>query len=247
MFSRFPTYSLKRPVKDNIAFTLLEAMVAVMIFGILMLAVGSLWSVCWKATERISQRDTGGGRIHLVLQRLERAVENSVFHKEPRSLYAWESGGRRGGFPESDLLSFVTVLAPDADADLAERSAPERIQVGLQNGPSGKKQLVARAAPFTMKEDDWQRETVLLDNVKSFQVRFWDGDRKDWVWNWSDGEHPPIAVQFVIEALGDAKTGGEVWKREGTARIFPSLDPTRVGVEGTTVTNLQTGEITHAQ
>jgi type II secretory pathway component PulJ len=225
------------------AFTLLEAVVSVMIFGLLMVAVGSVWTVCWRATERIANRDTQDARMSLVLRRFEKAVEGAVFHKEPKSLYAWKSSEGRVAFSESDRVSFVTSLAPDANAESAEWGALERIRVGLRDDKGGKKQLIAQAAPFTMKEDDWQRETVLLENVAAFRVRFWDGERKDWAGSWSSEERPPVAVQFVIELVGETRSSSDVWQSAVTARVFPSMDPSQTVASGTTVTNLTQREV----
>jgi type II secretion system protein J len=236
-----PALEMEKPRRG--AFTLLEAVVSVMIFGLLMVAVGSVWTVCWRATERIANRDTQDARMNLVLRRLEKAVEGAVFHKEPKSLYAWKSSEGRIALSESDRLSFVTALAPDADAELAERGALERIQVGLRDDKSGKKQLVALAAPFTMKEDDWQHETVLLENVTAFRVRFWDSERRDWVGSWVNEERSPVAVQLVVELQGETRSGTDIWRSAVTARVHPSMDPLQTVAAGATATNLTEREV----
>ena len=187
-------------------FTLLEAMLAVFIFSLLMVAVGSVWTVSWKALMKIEEGSYSDNSADYVLRRLSEAVEASVFHTKPGTLYVWK--GEKGLSSDSHRLSFVTSLAPDVGEAYLEFSPLERIQIEVRS-EGGKQQLIMSAAPFTMEEDDWQRETVLMEDVDSFQVRFWDKVRKDWVDEWKNGAAAPEAVQMSIKIKGESDSSDE--------------------------------------
>jgi len=185
------------------AFTLLEAMLAVAIFALLMICVASIWMVSWRAAERVMGDQGDASRADFVLKRLGESVEAAVWHKEPKGLYTWGIQDDHSGENEGDRISFVTSLAPDAAA-LSSNGAPlERIQLEVRNAEGGKRQLVLLASPFTMEENDWQREVVLLGNVQSFRVQFWNDDRSEWVDGWSDEDHAPSAVRMAISVPGE--------------------------------------------
>ncbi|MDD2708244.1 MAG: prepilin-type N-terminal cleavage/methylation domain-containing protein [Verrucomicrobiae bacterium] len=209
-------------------FTLLEVVVSVSVFCLLMLAVASVWTVSWRATERIARRDATGGNPQVVLDRLEEAVEAAVFHRQPKSLYAWQG---KNGRNEADEISFVTTLAPDAAAASAWDGAPERLEVKWRAVKSGMGELVMSAGPFTLEE--WDREVVLLENVAAFRVRYWNKARQDWVDRWEDEDKAPAAVWFGLamkgEPVASRRTG---WAHERLA--LPRLGYGSLGKSGET-------------
>ncbi len=216
---------MKRSFKilSRSGFTLLEAIVSVVLFGLLILAVASMWDVCWRATEQITRGGGAKKQPDVVLERLREAVEASVFHAQPQSLYAWHGTDDRSGAEEADRVSFVTTLPLDA-AELSSEFAPlERMMVSVRQESNGKRSLVMQVGPFTMNEDDWQRETVLLANVAAFRVRYWDEDRKDWVDGWNNEDHAPAAVQFGIVLAGEPSgLDFERWAHRSVVRVYPS-------------------------
>lgn len=206
------------------AFTLLEAMVSIAIFVLLMSAVASLWIVCYKATERVARGGYSDELPNLVVKRLKEAVESSIFHKQPKGLYAWRGRDDFGAGEEGDSISFVTSLPPDVAESSAESAPLERIMIIVRRSSNGVSQLVLLAAPFTMNEEDWQRETVLLEDISAFRVRYWDGNNKNWREGWTEEEYAPTSVQIGILMKGD-QPGSSEWKYHCTVSIDESLDP----------------------
>ncbi len=187
--------------RRDFAFTLLEAIVSILIFSLLMIAVGALWNVSWRAAERIARGSAGEQGAALVLRRLAQSVEASVFREKPVALYA--GSGEDGGGGGMDRISFVTSMAPDVAEPSGETAPLERVSLQSQSGEKSSHQLVMLAGPLTMEERDWQRKTVLLDNLVAFRLRYWSEERKDWVAGWRDENHAPKAVQISFALKGE--------------------------------------------
>ncbi len=212
-------------IKRNFkSFTLLEAVVSVLIFGLLMAAVASLWVACWKASERVAKGGYEENAPELILKRLGESVEASIFHIQPQTLYAWKGVDEGGGGGEADSVSFITALSPDVGESSIQFSPLERVMITAQQGDHGKHELVVLAAPLTMEEDDWQRKTVLLDEIEAFRVRYWDHDRGEWVDGWEEENRAPQAVQMGIVFKGE-KTGMDIteWQHYWTAFVHPPI------------------------
>jgi hypothetical protein len=209
---------------EHHAFTLLEAVASVAIFCLLMVGVAALWHVCWSATEKINN-SASQNLPELVLKRVGDAIEASVFHKKPKSLYSWNAENTRGGSSESDQVSFVTSFAPDATEGSPEYAPLERVLIRARDNDRGTQELVMFAAPFTMEKDDWQRETVLLQDVAAFRVRYRAAKNKEWLDRWSDENHAPSGVEFSIALKGEeAKRVDESWSHACTVKVNPTIE-----------------------
>jgi prepilin-type N-terminal cleavage/methylation domain-containing protein len=218
----------------NQGFTLIEALVSVAIFGLLMMSVAALWTVCWRATERISRDENPSGKPDLVLKRLSEAVEASVHHEKPKDLYVWKGESGRSG---EVLLSFVTSFPPDAAEISSQYGALERIEISATATAKGN-QLIMKAGPFTMKENEWQRKTVLFEEIEAFRVRFWSEKQKDWVDDWTDEENAPSLVQMGLAMKGDTADGDlESWKNVRVARVYPTVDWEKLTKTGSSTNN----------
>ncbi len=206
------------------AFSLLEAVVAVLIFSLLMITVAMVWSVSWKASERIARGGAHDQGAPLVLQRLTQAVEASVFREQPAQLYAWRGEDQGGGGEEWDRVSFVTSMAPDVAESSRETAPLERVMIQAQARDGGGHQLVMLAGPLTMDDKDWQRQTVLLDHLASFRLRYWSEERRDWVDGWRDDGHAPRAVQISLAVKGEnLDLTMDVWSHRAMAWVRPPL------------------------
>ncbi len=207
------------------AFTLLEVVLAVALFGLLMAGVASIWVVCWKATEQIARGGHAESQEALVLKRLGEAIQASIYHSRPSAFYLWKGTDDREGAEESDNISFVTALAPDVAESSVEFAPPERIMLSVQQDDQGRRQLVMQAGPFTMETDDWQRTTVLVEDIGAFHVRFWSDANKEWVDGWTDEGHAPAAVQLAISRKGETiRSDLQFWEGSSTVRVLPSIE-----------------------
>lgn len=188
------------PILSKKGFTLLEAIVAIAIFALLITGVTTLWLVSWRNTERVMKGGHSQNPIDRSLRRIGASMKASVFRKEPKKFYVWHTGEGPGKGSEAEGLSFVTALAPDAGEAYSDTAPLERILVKVEDG-----NLVMKAAPFTMIEDQWQRETVLAEKVSAFQVEFLSPDDKDWKSEWKNEDRAPTAVRVSITLQGEDK------------------------------------------
>ncbi len=202
------------------AFSLVEAMMAVVIFGMLVLMVASMLNVCLHAATRVEQRHFISNDPDRVLQRLKQAMEASVFHRDANSLYAWHGKDEGRGIEEADRMSCVTTLAPDATGARGDFSPLERILVAIHADGPGRHPLVLYAGPYTMGNGNWARETVLMRDVKALRIRYWNLANHEWADGWSDGEHPPAAVWMgIVPPNENADENPDDWKHVCVARI----------------------------
>ena len=206
------------------AFTLLEAMISVAIFMILMVAVAELWNINWRAAEHIINHSEEESPVDIVLKRLGEAMEASIYHQQPQYLYEWKGKDDGAGAGETDSVTFVTSFAPDTAEPSPEFAPCERILLKVERN-YGKNQLIMRAAPFTMEEDDWQREVVLLEGIEAFRIRYWNYVDEEPVDGWDDDSSAPKAVQIGI-ALSKDTMGSDLsqWRHSWVARIYNSIN-----------------------
>ena len=208
------------PAKRGGGFSLLEAVIAVMVFGLLMLAVGLLWNTTWRASERIATGGEGEAGAVFALRRVAEAFGHAVCRPGAGGLYAWQGEDDGGGAGEADRVSFVTSLPPDSAEGNPAIAPLERVKLSVETGPRGSRQLVMSAGPLTMEENDWQRRTVLLDGVAAFRLRYWSPERKDWLDGWRDAEKAPGAVQVSLARKGDrVDPGTDAWPLRAVARL----------------------------
>lgn len=201
-------------------FTLLEALAAVMLFGLLMLATASLWNISWRASEEISRVEMEEIAPETVMKRLAEAIEASLFRSHPRGLYAWETKDDRSGNGEADEISFITSRSPDGIRPHSRYAPLEKIQISVCSSSDARRQLVLRVGPFTMVEEAWQREVVLLENVESFRARYWCKAKKEWVDSWKEDEHAPEAVRLILTLSKSAFVSSrEIRSYQITARV----------------------------
>lgn len=228
-------------------FTLLEAVVSVLIFGLLMLAVAALWMVAWRATERIAAGGESDSGAALVLHRLAEAVESSVFRPGAGGLYAWRGEDDGGGAREFDRMSFVTTQAPDSAEGNSATGPLERVMITSEAGPGGSRQLVLMAGPFTMDENDWQRRVVLLEDLGSIRLRYWSAERKDWVDGWQDENRAPLAVQISLARKGEAvDLTMDSWPLRAVARVRQPVNASVVVAATNAPVATSTGVVTNA-
>jgi prepilin-type N-terminal cleavage/methylation domain-containing protein len=199
------------------AFTLIEIMLAIMVFSIVLAAIYSTWILLLRSTKVAQEAAAQVQRQRMAI----RAIEDSLMCIESfqGSLSYYTFIVQNG---DSPALSFVAHLPADflrngRFGDFNER----RLTFTVEAGPDSENDLVLRQSPILMDmdEDEQNFPLVLARNVKSFTVECWDTNALDWTDEWDDTNSIPPMLRVTL-ALGG--------KKNDSGSGAPELDITRV-------------------
>jgi prepilin-type N-terminal cleavage/methylation domain-containing protein len=199
------------------AFTLIEMMLAIMIFSLVMAAIYSTWILIVRSTKVAQEAAAQVQRQRIAV----RTIEDSLMciQSFQASIQYYTFIVQNGDAP---VLSFVARLPDDfprngrfGDFNL------RRLTFTVEAGPDSENDLVMRQNPILMDmdQDEQNFPLVLARNVKSFAVECWDTNALDWTDEWDDTNSVPPMVRVSL-ALGGKKNDSS----SGT----PELDITRV-------------------
>jgi type II secretion system protein J len=194
------------------AFTLLEIMVALMLFGLLATAIYSSWMALMKGSKVGLVAAAKVQRSRIAMQTIEEALSSARSFDADNQYYSFigengaeatlsfvcklsESFPRSGKFGDFDVRRVTFSLEPGADSNEGKR-------------------LVLRQNPILMDLDSDEKDhpVVLAKDVKTFAMEFWDtrpqknqnGNTYDWLDEWDETNRLPAMVKITLEFAGDA-------------------------------------------
>jgi prepilin-type N-terminal cleavage/methylation domain-containing protein len=177
------------------AFTLIEIMVAIAIFGMIVAAIYSTWVLILKSS-RVGQE----AAAQIQRQRIAvRTIEDSLtcvqsFQASMKYYYFVVQNG------DQPMLSFtarVPAIFPRngrfGDFNL------RRLTFTVEAGPDSEKDLVLRQNPILMDVDSDEQSypLILARNVKNFAVECLDTNN-GWVTEWNDTNSIPPQVRYTL-------------------------------------------------
>lgn len=184
--------------RSTFGFTLLELLVALAVFGILSaMSYGGLNSVM-RARQGVDRQAELLAQLQkaftIIGKDLEQVVARSV-----RDSYGEEKVAMQAVDYEQNQLEFTrTGWNNPFPSKKRVRSMLQRVAYGLKEG----RLLRIYWFDLDLSYDSPAFETVLLEQVAAFELRFVDGDR-EWQREWpvlgSDGKVLPRAVEVTIE------------------------------------------------
>jgi type II secretion system protein J len=206
---------------NQAAFTLVEIMVALALFGLLATAVFSSWSAVMRGSKVGLNAAAKVQRSRIAMATLEEALTSVRSFDADNQYYSF--GGENGA---DATLSFVSRLS-----DSFPRSGKfgdfnvRRVVFALEPGPESGKQLVLRQIPIMMDLDQDEKEhpVVIAKDVKSFAMEFWDGrpaagKPADWLDEWDQTNRIPAMIRITLQFQG---VNGSQDVRENVKVIAP--------------------------
>jgi prepilin-type N-terminal cleavage/methylation domain-containing protein len=189
------------------AFTLIEIMVAIMIFMLLIASLYSTWVLILKSKQVVDEAAAQVQRQRIAIRTIEDSLTciQSFQASMKYYIFAVTNGDQptlsyvarvpdifpRNGRFDSNLrrLNFTVEAAPDA---------------GLE------KDLVLRQNPILMDMDPEEQQTplVLARNVKDFKVECWNTNTLDWADEWDDTNSIPPMVRVTLTLGGNTTDSG---------------------------------------
>ncbi len=185
------------------AFTLVEIMVALAIFGMLVAAIYSTWTLLLRSKQVGNAAAAQVQRQRIAVRTLEDSLTCVQSFQASQSYYSFIV--QNGDKPMLSFVARVPAIFPRngrfGDFNL------RRLTYTLESGPDSERDLMLRQNPILMDVDSDEQGTplVLARNVQDFVVECWDTNAVDWVDQWDDTNSiPPILrVSLVLGSSAD--------------------------------------------
>lgn len=177
-------------------FTLIEILVALGIFGLVLMAIYASWTAILKASKAGLEAAAQAQRERIAIHMIEEALAASRSFAADLQHYAFvaENGSEA-------TLSFVARLSKSFPrsgkfGDLDVR----RVTFSVESGRDAQRQLVLRQSPILMEfdEDEKEHPLVLAKNVKELLLEFWDTRANDWMAEWKQTNSLPTMMKVTL-------------------------------------------------
>jgi prepilin-type N-terminal cleavage/methylation domain-containing protein len=219
------------------AFTLIEIMIALVIFTMLVAAVYSTWVLLLKSSQIAQAAAAQVQRERITIRTLEDSLTCIQSFQASMKYYAF---GVTNG--EKPTLSFVARV-PDVfprngrfgDFNLRRLTFTLEPAADSAGGPSAENDLVLRQNPMLMDMDADEQATplVLARNVKKFIIECWDTNKLDWADEWNDTNSIPPMMRIKLSLGSNASDAGAAATLDITREIaVPSGTLPRVAQTG---------------
>lgn len=203
---------------DSPAFTLIEIMVAMVIFSLVITAIYATWTLIIKSAKIGLEASAQLQRERIAMRTIEESLGCArSFAADLQHYGFWAENGN------GVALSFVARLPESfprggrfGDFDV------RRVTFSLENGPDSERQLVMRQSPILMDaekdEDEQEHPLVLARGVNKMEFTFWDTRKNEWVDEWMQTNQLPkmlkVTLGFVVRkpnpSYGSTETRHEV-------------------------------------
>jgi general secretion pathway protein J len=190
---------LHRKAKRAMArgFTIIEIMTAMVIFGMVVVAIFASWSAIAHGSVSGNRAAANAQRSRIALRTIEDALGSTRSFVADVQYYSFDA--ENGSEP---YLSFVSKLSPSfpRSGRFGEFDV-RRVTFSVEQGPGSQKQLVLRQTPvlMDMDEDEQNYPVVLANDVKKFEFAFFDKQKGDWLDEWDQTNQIPQMVRFTLQ------------------------------------------------
>lgn len=188
--------------RGRLAFTLIEIMMAMVIFSLVITAIYATWTLIIKSAKIGLEASAQLQRERIAMRTIEEALG---------CVRSFAADLRHYGFVAENgdgvTLSFVARLPESfprggrfGDFDV------RRVTFTLESGPDSERQLVLRQSPILMDpdqdEDEKVHPLVLARGVNKMEFEFWDTRQNQWVDEWTQTNQLPkmmkVTLGFVV-------------------------------------------------
>jgi prepilin-type N-terminal cleavage/methylation domain-containing protein len=210
------------------AFTLIEIMVAVMVFSMVIASIYETWALIMRATQVGKDATEQAQRQRVVLRAIGDALMGIESFQASQQYYWFIL--KNGDAP---TLSFVARLPETfprsgkfVGAAGGKDASSRRVTFTLAAGPEGERDLVLRQNPVLMDMDDDEKQfpLVLARNVKLFTVEWWgtnEMNEPSWSTEWDDTQTNSIPQMLRVHlVLGANTVNGKAAPDFAATRIY---------------------------
>ena len=177
-------------------FTIIEIMTAMLIFGMVVAAIFGAWTAIVHGAVSGNRAAATAQRSRVALRTIEEALGATRSFVADSDYYTFDADN--GSEP---TLSFVSLLSPQfpRSGRFGEFNV-RRVTFAVESGSDSQKRLVLRQNPVLsdMDEDEQNYPVVLANDVKKFEMGFWDKQKGEWLDEWTQTNQLPLMVKFTL-------------------------------------------------
>ena len=183
-----------RPSRRRHGFTVLEVMVAVLLFAIILTSLYSTWRLIIQSTRAAIRSTTETQRSRMAMRTVEDALASAtLFAGNPR-LYFFQAD-TSGSYAALSFAADLSDSFPGSGAFAGEKVRRVSFYV-----PPGSSDLVVEQASILANLDVGGTPNTLLlaRDVSLFQVEFWDPQRREFAVEWLSTNQLPALVRVTL-------------------------------------------------
>ena len=188
---------LRRAPRLLRAFTMIEVMVAMTIFGMVMVAIYSSWSAVLRGSKVGLNAAAEAQRTRVAVRAIREALTSGQLYVE-NVRYYWFMADTSSEFAALSLVSRLPSSFPGSG--LFHDQIVRRVSFTVEPGPGGQRQLVLRQTPLLEPPEtaDEPYTTILAPNVNQFALEFWNTNTLEWDPEWPFTNQLPKLVRFAL-------------------------------------------------
>lgn len=170
------------------------------IFSMVVAAIFSTYLAVTNGAVAANRAAAAAQRSRVALRTLEEALGAARSFVGDYEYYTFDA--ENGTEP---YISFVTHLSPSfpRSGRFGEFDV-RRVTFSVEPGPDSGKRLLLRQNPMLMDmdEDEQNFPIVLANDVREFQMQFWDKKQADWLDEWTETNQLPQMIKFTVQFGG---------------------------------------------
>ena len=185
------------PRRGTRAFTLLEIVVAISLFGLIMAGVISCWEAIVKGTDSGRKAAAAAQRARVSMKTIEMALTTAEISKLNINFYAFLTD-TSGKFA---FLSMASRLPADfPGSGLFGDAVMRRVTFDVEKGPDNQDDLIMNQYPLLMITSDQYPPypITLARDVTAFNLEFWSPTEEDWMTEFGATNDFPPMIRITI-------------------------------------------------
>jgi prepilin-type N-terminal cleavage/methylation domain-containing protein len=185
------------------AFSLLELMVAIAIFGMVVATIYSTWILIVRSSVIGQEAAAQAQRERIAIRTVESSLMCVQSFQASMKYYSFDV--ENGSEPTFSFTARLPDVFP-RNGKFGDFNV-RRLTYSVEPGADQFKNLVLRQTPILMDMDEDEKNTplVLAHNIKEFTVECWDTNQMSWATEWDDTNSIPplVRVTFTLGSLGE--------------------------------------------
>jgi general secretion pathway protein J len=180
-----------KSVRKNNGFTLLELMVAMVIFSFMSIMAYSALANVFKSNEVITEQETKLKKLQRSMMFIERDLRQLVLRSRSSGYGQPASPSLDSGLDSEGIIEFTR--AGNSNPTEQSRSSLQRIRYTVEE-----EKLNRLSWNFVDHIDSEPVKMLLLENVESLSFKFLD-NKNTWKENWASLTEIPKAIELTLE------------------------------------------------
>lgn len=184
-------------------FTLLEIMVAIVVFAIVMTVAFQVFSATVRGWKRGTEVADGIKHGDFAMNQLASALNSTIYFYNSRKVYAFQMEKDSNlGLP-SDTISFVTSSGAFMPPDSPYAKGPHRLKLFIDSDDDGDPALFALPMPAVADPEEFEEEytvdpLLVSHAITGLEILFWDEETEIWTEEWEEENSIPKRIQIVL-------------------------------------------------